>query len=89
MDNKIALNSGKLRSAEYLSATRSLLVELENGVVLEYLGVGDSIWQRLASSGNAWSYYRDNIEDEFTARQLARKPGSGTKKNPLDDLFGE
>jgi hypothetical protein len=37
----------------------------------------------------AWSYYRDNIEEEFTARRVSGSgDGTGeTKKNPLDDLW--
>jgi hypothetical protein len=44
-------------------------------------------WRRLSSSGSAWSYYRDNIEEEFAAKRVSGKPSAG--KNPLDELFGK
>jgi hypothetical protein len=52
---------------------------------LQYSGVGEDIWRRLSSSGAAWSFYRDNIEEEFTAKRVSGSAPAG--KNPLDDLF--
>jgi hypothetical protein len=81
------LNSGKLRAAGYDARARVLRVQLDDGTTLEYSGVGDEIWRRLSSSAAAWSYYRDNIEEEFTAKRVS---GSATAaRNPLDDLFGK
>lgn len=82
--NKI--NAGKLRAIGYDTGKRTLRVELDDGSALEYEGVGESIWRNLKSSGNLWSYYRDNIEEEFTAKRGTAKSGIGNK-NPLDDLF--
>lgn len=79
------VSAGKLRAIGYDKATRTLRVELNDGSALEYMGVGESIWLHLNSSGSQWSYYRDNIEEEFTARKVSAKPTGG--KNPLDDLF--
>lgn len=80
------INAGKLRAIGYDANTRTLKVELDDGSALEYLGVGESIWRNLKSSGTQWSYYRDNIEEEFMSRRASAKPSSGGK-NPLDDLF--
>jgi hypothetical protein len=84
MDMK-RINSGKLRAIGYDARARTLRVELDDGSLLEYSGVGDEVWRRLSSSGAAWSYYRDNIEEEFTCRRAGKS--SGSKANPLDDLF--
>lgn len=84
MDMK-RINSGKLRAIGYAPRERTLRVELDDGSVIEYAGVGEAIWQRLSGSASAWSYYRDNIEEEFAGRRV-----SGTREakgNPLDDLF--
>ncbi|AUN93528.1 KTSC domain-containing protein [Pseudazoarcus pumilus] len=82
------IHSGKLRGVGYDARTRTLRVELEGGVLIDYANVGEEIWRRLATSASAWSYYRDNVEEELTGRRV---PGAGamagTKKNPLDDLF--
>lgn len=69
MDMK-KLSSGNLRSAGYDRSTRVLRVEMSNGQVFEHPGVGDEIARRLLSSASAWSYYRDNIEEEFPARRV-------------------
>ena len=82
----IRTHSGKLRAIGYDASKRILRVELEDGSALEYLNVGESLWRNLKSASAQWSYYRDNIEDEFTVNRVSNKPPAG--KNPLDDLFG-
>ncbi len=64
------ISSGKLRAIGYDSRARVLQVQLDDGTTLQYSGVGDEIWRRLSTSGSAWSYYRDNVEEEFTARRV-------------------
>jgi len=81
------INSGKLRAIGYDARARLLRVHLDDGTTLEYGAVGDEIWRRLSGSGAAWSYYRDNIEEEFTARRVYGDDDAAEKKNPLDDLF--
>ncbi len=80
------INSGKLRAIGYDARARILQVQLDNGDTLQYSGVGEDIWRRLSSSGAAWSFYRDNIDEEFTVKKVSGSAGAG--KNPLDDLFG-
>jgi hypothetical protein len=76
--------AGNLRSVGYDEARRVLEVEMSNGDILEYPGVGREIARRLMESNAPWSFYRDNIEDEFTARRAgrARPPAGG------DNPFG-
>ncbi|MBV8646369.1 KTSC domain-containing protein [Paludibacterium sp.] len=81
------LNAGKLRAVGYDRASRTLRVELDDGKLLDYSHVGESLWQRLVTSAAAWSFYRDNIEDQFSCK-LAARGDSGPKANPLDELFG-
>ncbi|HTN93712.1 MAG TPA: KTSC domain-containing protein [Gallionella sp.] len=79
------INSGKLRAIGYDARARLLQVQLEDGSTLQYSGIDDDTWRRFSSSGSAWSFYRDNIEEEFAAKRV---PGvANTGKNPLDDLF--
>lgn len=79
------ISSGKLRAVGYDPRQRILRVELDDGSVLDYAGVGEEIWRRLSTSGSAWSYYRDNVEEDFACRRAAAK--AGPMRNPLDDLF--
>lgn len=79
------LSSGKLSAAGYDARERVLRVEFTDGQVIEYTGVGDEVWRRLSTSGAAWSYFRDNIEEDFATRRPAASVEK--KPNPLDDLF--
>jgi hypothetical protein len=79
------ISSGKLRAIGYDTRERVLRVELSDGSVVDYAGVGDEVWRRLSGSASAWSYYRDNIEEEFSSRPAAANPAK--KSNPLDELF--
>jgi len=80
------INSGKLRAIGYDARTRLLQVQLDDGSMLQYSGVGEEVWRRLSSSGTAWSYYRDNVAEEFSEKRISANAAAG--KNPLDDLFG-
>lgn len=80
------ISSGKLRAVGYDETARRLRVQLDDGSLLEYAGVGPDAWLRLSTSASAWSYYRDNIEEEFTAKRVGS--GDAPKANPLDKLFG-
>ena len=79
------INSGKLRAIGYDARARVLQVQLHDGSTVQYGGVGEDTWRRFSSSGAAWSFYRDNIEEEFTAKHVSGSAAVG--KNPLDDLF--
>jgi len=81
------LNSGKLRAIGYDARARLLQVQLDDGSMLQYSGVGEEAWRTLNSTGSAWSYYRDNIEEEFTVKRVSAHAPSG--KNPLDELFSK
>lgn len=79
------INSGRLRAIGYDVRTRVLQVQLDDGSTLQYSGVGEDAWRRFSSSGAAWSFYRDNIEEEFTAKRVSGSAPVG--RNPLDELF--
>lgn len=81
------INSGKLRAIGYDAGSRTLQVQLDNGSTLQYSNVGEEIWRRFSSSGSAWSYYRDNIEEEFAVKRVSTSSSAPAGKNPLDDLF--
>lgn len=83
----IKINSGKLRAIGYDARSRTLRVQLDDNRMLEYGGVGEETWRKLRGSGSAWSFYRDNIEEEFAVKPVSEKTAGG--KNPLDDLFGK
>jgi KTSC domain len=79
------INSGRLRAIGYDARSRLLQVQLDDGSMLQYGGVGEDTWRRFSNSGAAWSFYRDNIEDELAAKRVSANAPSG--RNPLDELF--
>jgi hypothetical protein len=101
MDMK-RISAGKLRGIGYDPNQRILRVEFDDGSAIDYSGVGRELWQRFSTSGSAWSFYRDNIEEEFAGtRGRAAVVGKRAeldalfggaeapkKANPLDELFG-
>lgn len=84
MDMK-KINAGKLRAIGYDRRERILRVEFDDGTAIDYSGVGEETWRKLSSSGAAWSYYRDNIEEEFTGRRGTVRPQD--KSRAIEDLF--
>lgn len=64
------ISSGRLRAVGYDASARLLQVEFDDGKLVQYQGVGQEVWRRLSSSGSAWSYFRDNIEEDFSARRI-------------------
>jgi len=79
------INAGKLRAIGYDRRERVLRVEFDDGSAIDYSGVGEEVWRKLSTSGAAWSYYRDNIEEEYTGRR--GRAQRQVNKQALDDLF--
>lgn len=68
MDMK-RLSGGNLRAAGYDERSRKLVVELTSGT-FEYAGVSADVWRRFSGATSPWSYFRDNIEEEFAAKRV-------------------
>lgn len=79
------INAGKLRAVGYDQRERILRVELDDGSAIDYSGVGQEVWRKLSTSASAWSYYRDNIEEEFSGRR--GMASSKQNREALDALF--
>jgi len=79
------INAGKLRAIGYDPRDKLLRVEFDDGSAIDYSAVGNEVWRKLSTSAAAWSYYRDNIEEEYSGRRgVVRKP---TTRAELEDLF--
>ena len=63
------LTGGNLRAAGYDNQRRVLIVELTSGTY-EYSGVSAEMFRRLTSASSPWSFYRDNIDEEYPAKRL-------------------
>ncbi len=63
------VNAGNLRAIGYDERTRVLQVETTGGT-LQYSGVPADVYRRLIGSASMWSFYRDNIEEEYSAKRI-------------------
>ncbi|MGB0128880.1 MAG: KTSC domain-containing protein [Rhodocyclaceae bacterium] len=64
------VSGGKLRAIGYDAGTRTLQVEMDSGSVIQYIGVSQETFRRLSSAGSPWSFFRDNIEEDFPAKRI-------------------
>ena len=63
------LNASGLKAVGYDERSRKLVVETTTGT-FEYANVSPEIFRRLVSSPTPSSYYKESIEEEFTARRI-------------------
>ena len=63
------LSGGNLRAAGYDAGERKLVVELTAGTY-EYGGVTAETWRRFSTASSPWSFFRDNIEEEYAAKRV-------------------
>ncbi len=64
------LNASNLRAAGYDVRNRVLEIEFANGGINQYTGVSEEIYRRLMNAPSPGSYFRDEIEESFTAKRL-------------------
>ena len=69
MDRK-KVSSSSIRSIGYDERNRVLEVEFNDGRVNQYSGVSAEVHRRLISAPSIVSYFRDNVEESFTAKRL-------------------
>jgi cation diffusion facilitator CzcD-associated flavoprotein CzcO len=62
------MTGGSLRAAGYDERARKLVVELTSGT-FEFSGVPSEVWRRFSTASSPWSYYRDNIDEEYQSRR--------------------
>jgi hypothetical protein len=64
------VSSSHIRSVGYDPRARILEVELNSGTVQQFQGVSDEVYRRLMAAPSLVSYFRDHIEESFTARRI-------------------
>ena len=64
------LGATQIRSVGYDQTTQTLEVELPGGAILQYARVSPEVYRRLMAAPSPGSYYRDNIEESYSARRL-------------------
>ena len=69
MDRK-RLNASNIRSAGYDARSRVLEIEFSSGSINQYTGVSEEVYRRLMNAPSPGSYFRDEIEENFTAKRV-------------------
>jgi hypothetical protein len=69
MDRK-KVNSSGIRSIGYEASSQTLEVELADGSIWQYSKVPSEVHRRLTAAPSMVSYYRDNVEEEYSRRRL-------------------
>lgn len=64
------VSSEKIRSIGYDPSGQVLEIEFQDGRITQYSRVPSEIHRRLMSAASIVSYFRDNIEEEYTARRV-------------------
>ena len=64
------VNSSQVRSIGYEAGSQTLEVELTDGSIWQYTRVPSEVHRRLVAAPSVVSYYRDNIEEEYSRRRL-------------------
>ena len=64
------LNASNLRSAGYDARNRVLEIEFSTGSICQYSGVSEEVHRRLMNAPSPGSYFKDNIEENFSAKRV-------------------
>jgi hypothetical protein len=64
------VNSSNIRTVGYDASSLTLEVELSDGTIWEYSRVPSEVYRRFLAAPTMISYYRDNIEEDYSRRRL-------------------
>jgi YD repeat-containing protein len=64
------VSSSQIRSVGYDASGQSLEVEMSDGTIWQYSRVPPEVYRRLLAAPTIASYYRDNIEDEYSRKRM-------------------
>lgn len=64
------VSSSSIRSVGYDERTRLLEVEFSDGRLTQYSSVSAEVHRRMMSAPSIVSYFRDNVEESFTAKRV-------------------
>ena len=64
------INSSNIRAVGYDARSRTLEIEFSDGGIYQYSGVSEEVHRKLVNASSAGSYFRDNIEESFSAKRM-------------------
>ncbi len=80
--------TGRIRRADYDTATQQLDLHWDNKTVLAYKQVPQEVYRRLCSAPNPTTYWEDRIAEEYPKGMPMATPPADDKPKSWDDLFG-
>ncbi len=80
--------SGRIRRADYDTASLQLELRWNNGQVMAYKQVPEEVYRRLCSAPTPATYWEDRIAEEYPKGQPKRSADSGDASKRFNDLFG-
>jgi len=80
--------SGRIRRADYDTASQQLDLHWDNKSVLAYKQVPQEVYRKLCSAPNPATYWEDRIAEEYP-KGVPKKAGTGSDAaGSFNDLFG-
>ena len=67
---RMKVSADKIRSVGYDTEAQVLEIEFSDGRIVQYSRVPSEVHRRLIAAPTIVSYFRDHVEDEYTARRL-------------------
>ncbi len=64
------VSASNIRSVGYDASSQTLEVEFSSGSIVQYSRVSPEVHRRLMNAPSPGSYFKDNIEEEYTARRI-------------------
>ena len=65
-----SVNSSTIRSVGYEPNSQTLEIEFTSGSIYQYSRVSPEIYRKLMAAPTIGSYFKNNIEDEFTTKRI-------------------
>ncbi len=79
---------GRIRKADYDSATQQLELQWDNQTVLVYKHVPQEVFRRLCAAPNPTVYWEDRIAEEYPKGTPGTSGHSADAARNFNDLFG-
>ena len=65
-----SVNSSTIRSVGYEPSSQNLEIEFTSGSIYQYSRVSPEIHRKLMAAPTIGSYFKNNIEEEFSAKRI-------------------
>lgn len=64
------VSSAQIRSVGYDEKLQTLEIELSDGTIWQYSRVPSEVHRRLLAAPSIVSYYRDNVEEDYSRKRI-------------------